>query len=190
MDTKLEKMRGEIRRRVGFAGGLAICLALLLIAVAAGAVPVRLDNPAVSEFISGFRFGVLMALCLYFLWRTAVYLRALRGDGALRRVYNREHDERAGYIQQQVGRSSLDTELSLEDGIRMKVHAGPGLINGGKQDPEVKFILDGDFSRTGNLTADKVPGTLEELHHYAVRFFQGAILPELHEAMGPAPLAE
>ena len=89
-----------------------------------------------------------------------------------------------------VGRSSLDTELSLEDGIRMKVHAGPGLINGGKQDPEVKFILDGDFSRTGNLTADKVPGTLEELHHYAVRFFQGAILPELHEAMGPVPMAE
>lgn len=113
MDTKLEKMRGEIRRRVGFAGGLAICLALLLIAVAAGAVPVRLDNPAVSEFISGFRFGVLMALCLYFLWRTAVYLRALRDDGALRRVYNREHDERAGYIQQQVGRSSLVINSAL-----------------------------------------------------------------------------
>ena len=89
-----------------------------------------------------------------------------------------------------VGRSSLDTEISLEEGVRLKIHAGPGLINGGKQDPEVKFILDGDLSRTGNLTADKVPGTLEELHHYAERFFHGAILPELHEAMGPTPMAE
>lgn len=89
-----------------------------------------------------------------------------------------------------VGRSSLDTEISLEEGVRLKIHAGPGLINGGKQDPEVKFILDGDLSRTGNLTADKVPGTLEELHRYAERFFHGAILPELHEAMGPTPMAE
>lgn len=89
-----------------------------------------------------------------------------------------------------VGRSSLDTEIALEDGIRMKVHAGPGLINGGKQDPEPKFILDGDFSRADNLAADKVPGTLEELHRYAERFFHGAIMPELHEAMGPTPIAE
>ena len=34
------------------------------------------------------------------------------------------------------------------------------------------------------------PAALEELHRYAVRFFHGAILPELHEAMGPAPMAE
>lgn len=89
-----------------------------------------------------------------------------------------------------VGRSTLETELSLEDGARMKIHAGPGLINGGKQDPEPKFILDGDFSRAGNLTADKVPDTLEVLHRYAERFFHGAILPELHEAMGPTPMEE
>ena len=89
-----------------------------------------------------------------------------------------------------VGRSSLDTEISPEEGVRLKIHAGPGLINGGKQDPEVKFILDGDLSRTGNLTADKVPDTLEVLHRYAERFFHGAILPELHEAMGPTPMVE
>ena len=89
-----------------------------------------------------------------------------------------------------VGRSTLETELSLEDGARMKIHAGPGLINGGKQDPEPRFILDGDFSRAGSLTADKVPDTLEVLHRYAERFFHGAILPELHEAMGPTPMEE
>ena len=89
-----------------------------------------------------------------------------------------------------VGRSSVDTEIALDGGVRMKVHAGPGLINGGKQDPEPKFILDGDFSHSGELSAEKLPAALEELHRYAVRFFHGAILPELHEAMGPAPMAE
>lgn len=89
-----------------------------------------------------------------------------------------------------VTRSALDTELTLEDGVRMKVHAGPGLLNGGKQDPEPKFILDGDISHSGSLTAERVPDTLDGLHQYAVRFFQGAITRELHEAMGPVPLAE
>lgn len=88
----------------------------------------------------------------------------------------------------QVGRSSVDTEIALEGGIRLKTHAGPGLINGGKQDPEPKFILDGDLSLTGNTAADKVPALLDDLHRYAERFFHGAITQELHEAMGPLPI--
>lgn len=89
-----------------------------------------------------------------------------------------------------VSKSAFDTQLELEGGIRMKIHAGPGLINGGKQDPEPKFILDQDLSLTGNAPADRVPTTLEDLHRYAVRFFQAAITPELHEAMGPLGTTE
>lgn len=89
-----------------------------------------------------------------------------------------------------VGKSAVDTELGLEGGIRMKVHAGPGLINGGKQDPEPKFILDGDFALPGNTAADQVPAILDDLHHYAERFFHGAITSELHQAMGPVPMEE
>ena len=89
-----------------------------------------------------------------------------------------------------VSRSAVDTEIGLEGGIRLKIHAGPGLINGGKQDPEPKFILDGDVSLPGNTPADKVPAILDGLHHYAERFFHGAITQELHEAMGPQPLEE
>lgn len=89
-----------------------------------------------------------------------------------------------------VTKCSIDIESVLAGGCRMKVHAGPGLINGGKVDKEVKFILDGDFSAAGNLTAEQVPNRLEDLHRYAVRLFRGAITTELHNAMGPAPLEE
>ena len=88
-----------------------------------------------------------------------------------------------------VSKSVVDTEIALEGGIRMKVHAGPGFLNAaGKRDPEPKFILDGDFSLPGNVPGDKVPAILDGLHHYAERFFHGAITQELHEALGPQPL--
>ena len=89
--------------------------------------------------------------------------------------------------EKQVTKSALDMDMGLEGGIHMKVHAGPGLLRGGKEDPETKFILDSDFSVSGNENAGQVPGKLEELHRYAVRLFRGAITSELHNAMGPIP---
>ncbi len=85
-------------------------------------------------------------------------------------------------------RSSVDTQMTLSDGSHMKLHAGPGQLNGGKQDPETKFVLDGDFSVGGSLSADRVPGTLEGLHQHAVCLFRGAVTSDLHTAMGPRPL--
>lgn len=70
----------------------------------------------------------------------------------------------------------------------MKVHAGPGLLGGGKKDPEVKFILDNDFSSAGNIAPDQVASGLEDLHYHAVRLFRGALTSELHTAMGAEPL--
>ena len=88
-----------------------------------------------------------------------------------------------------VGSCSLEVTMALEDSCRMKVHAGPGLLGGGKKDPEVKFILDGDFSTTGNIAPDQVASGLEDLHYHAVRLFRGALTSELHTAMGAQPLA-
>ena len=89
-----------------------------------------------------------------------------------------------------VSKNALDVEMSLAENHRMKLHAGPGLIGGGKQDPEPKFILDGDFSVSGKQVApDQVPAELTELHEYAQRMFNAAITKELHEAMGPSELA-
>lgn len=89
-----------------------------------------------------------------------------------------------------VSKSALNTEIRLGEGLRLKIHAGPGLINGGKKDPEPKFILDGDVSLSASTPIDQVPAALDNLHRYSVRFFHGAIMPELHEAMGPVPIED
>ena len=89
-----------------------------------------------------------------------------------------------------VSKCALDVEMSLGENRRMKLHAGPGLLNGGKTDQEPKFILDGDFSVTDKqIAADRVPGDLVGLHDYAVRLFNSAVTQELRDAMWPTPLA-
>ncbi|MEG2454662.1 MAG: TIGR04255 family protein [Oscillospiraceae bacterium] len=95
-----------------------------------------------------------------------------------------EPDVREGDITQ----CSLDVEMKLPDDCRMKLHSGPGLLGGGKQDPEVKFILDGDFSAGGNLSAAAVPEKLVTLHDHSTRLLRGAMTSELHAAMGATPL--
>lgn len=89
----------------------------------------------------------------------------------------------------QTAKCALDVEMSLGESRRMKLHAGPGMLGDGKQDPEPKFILDGDFSVAGKeLPAQRIAGDLDVLHDYAVRLFNSAITKELHDAMGPTPL--
>ena len=86
-------------------------------------------------------------------------------------------------------KSTLEVELSLGEDRRLKLHTGPGLLNGGKQDPEVKFILDTDLSVSGQqLSAERIAGDLDALHDYAVRLFNAATTQELKDAMGPTPI--
>lgn len=80
---------------------------------------------------------------------------------------------------------ALDLETNFADGVHMRLHAGPGLLGGGKKDPEVKFILDGDFSATGKLPVEQVPQRLEAMHSYAVRLFLGSMTNTLFTALGP-----
>ena len=82
-----------------------------------------------------------------------------------------------------------------ESGYRMKLHAGPGLVGANNpqnanQPKETRFILDGDFSAAGQVSADAVPEKLEKMHRFAVCLFRGAVTNTLHEAMGPTPVAE
>ncbi len=87
------------------------------------------------------------------------------------------------------GKNVLDVEMGLGQNRRMKLHAGPGLLGGGKKDPEPKFILDGDFSvAEQQLPAERIAEDLNVLHDYAVRLFNSAVTRELHDAMGPTPI--
>jgi len=86
-------------------------------------------------------------------------------------------------------RSTVDCELAIRGGCRVKLHAGPGKVKrGNKEDPEIKFIFDQDLFMNGPLPPNLVAGALQTLHAQADSIFRGAIMPRLHEAMEPETL--
>lgn len=86
-------------------------------------------------------------------------------------------------------RSTVDCEMAIRGGCRVKLHAGPGKVKrGAKEDPEVKFIFDQDLYMNGPVQLNLSAGALQTLHSQADAIFRGAITPRLHEAMGPEVL--
>ena len=86
-------------------------------------------------------------------------------------------------------RSGQDIEMSISGGCRVKMHAGPGLLQRGSvKDNEVKFILDNDIFMTGKLPMNQCAPALQTVHLQADRIFAGAMTQRLHEAMEPLPL--
>lgn len=83
-------------------------------------------------------------------------------------------------------RSTVDAELAIRGGCRVKLHAGPGMVKRGKdQDPEVKFIFDQDLFMPGKVEVKHAAGALQTLHAQAWPIFRDAITDKLHEAMEP-----
>lgn len=83
-------------------------------------------------------------------------------------------------------RCTVDCEMAIRGGCRVKLHAGPGLVKrGGKEDKEIKFVFDQDLFMSGPLPPNLVPGALQTLHAQAGSIFRGAITDRLHEAMEP-----
>ena len=86
-------------------------------------------------------------------------------------------------------RSSVDAELAIRGGCRVKLHAGPGLVKRGNvEDKEVKFIFDQDLFMNGNVPVNYAAASLETLHGKAFSIFRGAITDTLHDAMEPKSL--
>ena len=83
-------------------------------------------------------------------------------------------------------RSSLDTEVAIRGGCRVKIHAGPGMVQRGTQkDKEVKFIFDQDLYMPGQVPVNLSAGALQTLHSQAFSIFRGAITDQLHDALEP-----
>ena len=83
-------------------------------------------------------------------------------------------------------RSSVDTEMAIRGGCRVKLHAGPGMVKrNGVDDKEVKFVFDQDLYMPGQLPVNLSAGALQTLHSQADAIFRGAITDTLHEAMQP-----
>jgi uncharacterized protein (TIGR04255 family) len=89
-------------------------------------------------------------------------------------------------LEPNVGRSSVDAELGLRGGCRVKLHAGPGQVHrAGKTDGEVKFIFDQDLYMPGKITPNLSAPALQTLHALGWSIFRDAITDELHDAMEP-----
>ena len=83
-------------------------------------------------------------------------------------------------------RCSVDTEMQIRGGCRVKIHAGPGMVKrNGKNDPEIQFIFDQDLYMPGNVPVTHSAGALQTLHSQAFSIFRGAITDKLHEALDP-----
>lgn len=83
-------------------------------------------------------------------------------------------------------RYGQDVECLISGGCRVKLHAGPGMLQrGGVKDNEVKFILDNDVFMNGKLPVNQCAPALQTVHIQADRLFAGALTQRLHEAMEP-----
>ena len=86
-------------------------------------------------------------------------------------------------------RCSIDAELAIRGGCRLKLHAGPGLVKRNNQpDQEVKIIFDQDLFMAGNVPVNMSAGALQTLHSQAFSIFRGAITDTLHDALEPVSI--
>lgn len=85
-----------------------------------------------------------------------------------------------------VARCTLDVDMAVRGGCRLKLHAGPGRVKrNGQEDKEVKFIFDQDLFMPGQIPINYSAGALQTLHTQAYSIFRGAITQTLHDAMEP-----
>lgn len=88
--------------------------------------------------------------------------------------------------EQNTTRCSVDAEMGIRGGCRVKLHAGPGLVKRNNQpDQEVKFIFDQDLFMPGKVPVNYSAGALQTLHSQAYSIFRDAITDKLHRAMLP-----
>lgn len=91
-----------------------------------------------------------------------------------------------GIDEQNVAQSGVDTDMTIQNGCHVKIHAGPGMVSrNGQTDSEVKFIFDQDLYMPGKIPVNYSAGALETLHAQAYPIFRSAITDLLHNAMEP-----
>jgi len=86
-------------------------------------------------------------------------------------------------------RCSIDAELAIRGGCKVKIHAGPGLVKrNGQSDNEVRFIFDQDLFMSGNVPVNHSAAALQTIHSQAYSIFRGAITDTLFDAMDPTSI--
>ena len=85
-----------------------------------------------------------------------------------------------------VNRNTVDAELMVRHGCRLKIHSGPGTVaQNGVADREIHFIIDLDLYKNEEIPVQACPQALHALHRQAYPIFRGAIQERLFLAMEP-----
>ncbi len=89
-----------------------------------------------------------------------------------------------------MGRCTMDVDMALAGGCRLKMRSAPGMIRraGQPEDKETRWILDIDLSTGGKVPVNQSAPALQMLHMHATPIFRNAITDQLHAAMEPAAL--
>jgi len=89
-------------------------------------------------------------------------------------------------LEHTVSRCTVDTEMAIGGGCRIKIHAGPGIVqHKGSAESEARFIFDQDLFMNGNVPVNQSAAALETVHSQAYSVFRGAITDTLYRAMEP-----
>ena len=147
----------------------------------------RLDKPLVA-FIKTYQpayFERVGLRYLNFISRKALELENTPFSQLINPMYlGPLADEEINEVQS--SRCSIDAELTVRGGCKLKLHAGPGLVQrGNNKDQEIKFIFDQDLFMAGNVPVNMSAGALQTLHSQAFSIFRNAITDTLHKAMEP-----
>ena len=150
----------------------------------------KLDKPLVA-FIKTYKpayFERVGLRYLNFFSRSSLGLQNIPFSELINPIYlGPLADEEVSEVQS--GRCTVEAELNLKAGCRLKLHAGPGMVKRGKQsDPELKFIFDQDLFMPGKVPVNMTTGALNTLHTQAFSIFRGAITDTLHDAMAPTSI--
>lgn len=85
-----------------------------------------------------------------------------------------------------VARSTVDAEVAIRGGCRVKIHAGPGMVQQkGSSVNDPRFIFDQDIFMPGNIPVNHAATALETIHTQAFSIFRGAITDMLYDALDP-----
>lgn len=92
--------------------------------------------------------------------------------------------------EQAVGRCTMDVDVGLAGGCRLKMRSAPGMIRrpGQPEDKETRWILDIDLSTGGKVPVKQSAPALQMLHMHATPIFRNAVTDKLHDAMEPTEL--
>ncbi len=109
----MEKFRRTIQKRIWMYIGVIAIFSFMLGAQAFGWFTPAVANEHYVDFLSGFQFGILVAVDLVCVYNVFYYLTALKDNEKLKKLYIKENDERELEIDKRSGMVSYKAMIII-----------------------------------------------------------------------------